>query len=1052
MTRFDTLLFLILAAVAGTALAGTGTDDDGLIRFDADVRPILSDNCFYCHGPDQAQAATDLRLDLQESVFADLGGYSAVVPGDVAKSELVRRILSEDEFEVMPPVSHRKKLSAEQKRILVAWVEQGAKWSGHWAFQKPAFTPDPVVADAGWPVNFIDRYVLAELERLGLPPSPAAPENTLLRRLSFDITGLPPTIADLEEFDLDARPDDYARAVDRLLASPHFGERMAVYWLDLVRYADTVGYHGDQPISVSPYRDYVIRAFNSNMPFDRFTREQIAGDMMENPTRDQLIASGYNRLGMMSAEGGVQPEEYLNKYASDRVRTTATAWLGITLGCAECHDHKFDPFSTREFYEFSAFFADLKERGLYEGAHDSGDWGPSIQVPDDVLPELLRPVDARIAELKAQLVETPVVAAERRTRESEIRARRADWKVLQPESVQFALDAQATISSDGTVLVAGDNPNENCTVVTATIPESGARAIRLEVLPHKSLPAGGPGRASNGNFVVTEFLVVRGDQSPETAELKKVFELWPDQFKSLHVPLRNASATIEQVQGGEKHPDRKWSAASTIDHDARGSTWGWAVLPGVNKPNELVVQFDNDEVLAGPVTFVIHQYHGQGNHTLGHFRISASDNADATSDPMHSLPDPVREGLLVSESERTADQQRQVSDYFVAISPQFSETNRLLAELEKERQILVDSHTPTTLISSSVAPREIRVLTRGNWMDKSGPVVGASVPSVLGRPEWSAPPTRLELAEWIANESNPLTARVFVNRVWSLLFGSGLAPVLDDFGAQSVAPSHPELLDRLVVEFVASGWDVKQLVRTIVMSRTWRQSSRRRPDLEAVDPANRLLARQSRFRLAAEFVRDNALSVSGLLVDKTGGRSVFPYQPAGLYRHLNFPRREYQASAGADQYRRGLYTHWQRQYLHPAMKTFDAPSREECNAARSRSSTPLAALLLLNDPSYVEAARAFADHAIAGEPDDNERLNRIFQTALSRPVRDEERVVLEELLQNHREYFRQNPKQAEELLATGQYMPTSGAVPAELAAWTSVCRAVINMHEFMQRN
>ncbi len=1047
MIRPASLLILLLALYTDPALA-----DDNLIRFDVDVRPILSDNCFYCHGPDTAQAATELRLDQPESVLADLGGYAAVVPGDVANSELIQRILSEDPDEVMPPVFHRKKLSAEQKKILVAWVEQGAKWSEHWAFQKPTATPDPEIVDAEWPINFVDRYVLAELERRGIAPSPVAPKHSLLRRLSFDITGLPPSIANLEKFDFDARPEDYAMAVDRWLASPHFGERMAVYWLDLVRYADTVGYHGDQSISVSPYRDYVIRAFNSNMPFDRFTQEQIAGDLLENPTRDQLIASGYNRLGMMSAEGGVQPEEYLNKYASDRVRTTATAWLGITLGCAECHDHKFDPFPTKEFYEFSAFFADIKERGLYSGANESGDWGPSIPVPDNELPELLKPVDARIANLKAQLGETPISAASRQEWEREILSRKIEWTVLQPESVKFALDAQATIGGDGTVLVDGENPDENCTVVTATIPEGGARAFRLEALPHESLPAGGPGRAGNGNFVVTEFLVVRGNHASDTAELKKVFDLWPDEFKALHVPLQNASATFEQDLGGDKHPDRKWSAASAINHDRRGSTWGWAVLPDVNKPNELVVQIAGDEKIAGPATLVVQQYHGQGNHTLGHFRISVSDNPHATSDPFHSLPELVRQSLLLGEENRTRDQQKLVSEYFVAIAPQFAETNRQLAELERERRALVDSHTPTTLITASVPAREIRVLTRGNWMDKSGLVVGPSVPSALGRPTWESPPNRKNLAEWIASESNPLTARVFVNRIWSLLFGSGLAPVLDDFGAQSVAPSHPELLDRLAVEFVESGWDVKQLVRTIVMSQSYRQSSRRRPDLETVDPGNRLLARQSRFRLASEFVRDNALSASGLLVDKTGGRSVFPYQPAGLYRHLNFPTREYQASTGPDQYRRGLYTHWQRQYLHPAMKTFDAPSREECTAARSRSSTPLAALLLLNDPSYVEAAKAFADHAIVSQPDERARMNWIFQTALSRPVLDGERVVLEELLGAHREFFRQNPQQADELLATGQYAPTSSAEPAELAAWTSVCRAVINMHEFMQRN
>jgi hypothetical protein len=1025
-------------------------EDD--VRFDRDIRPILADNCFACHGPDKAASESELRLDQKESIFADLGGYAAVVPGDAKASELVRRILSDDADEVMPPADHRKKLDARQKQLLVDWVEQGARWTDHWAFVPPLATSDPAVTHPAWPVNYVDCYILAELERRGIEPSPVADDRTLARRLSFDLTGLPPTADELANCQFCLHPESYEAAVDHWLASRHFGERLAVYWLDLVRYADSVGYHGDQPISVSPYRDYVVRAFNNDMPFDQFTCEQIAGDLLDQPTRDQLVASGYNRLGMMSAEGGVQPEEYLNKYASDRVRTTATAWLGVTLGCAECHDHKFDPLPTREFYEFSAFFADIKERGLYEGAHESKDWGPHIEVPSDELASALEPFDQQLSLLRQSIQETPGIEAGQNSWEHDLAGQKFVWTIVRPDKIGFAEATGSTVADDGSVLVHGDNPDENCTVLTLSIPEPGARAIRLEALPHESLPGGGAGRAANGNFVVTELLAVRGDHSAEVSELKKVFALWPESQKTSLVPLRNASATIEQAGSAGNHPDKKWSAASTIDHDARGSTWGWAVLPDASKPNELVVQIADDQELAGEITLVIQQYHGQGSHTLGHFRVSVSYDGEATADPLHSLPAGVKQALAVAAPDRNEDQRRAIREYYVSVAPTFEETNRRIADLESRRAGIVDWLTPTSPITVSVPPREIRILPRGNWMDQSGAVVAPNVPMVLGRPDWQGRPTRLELATWIASDSNPLTARVFVNRIWAMFMGSGLAPMLDDFGAQGTAPSHPELLDRLAIEFVKSGWDVKQLIRTIVTSQTYRQSSAWREDLKSIDPENRLLARQSRFRLQAEFIRDNVLATSGLLYDRPGGRSVYPYQPAGLYRNLNFPRREYMASSGDEQYRRGLYTHWQRQYLHPAMKTFDAPSREECQAARPRSSTPLGALVMLNDPSYVEAARALADLAITSSEGDQDRIEFVFMRALSRPPSEAECEVLRELLDSHRRQFGEDQSAAARLNAVGQYRAAGTASLAELAAWTSLCRTVINMHEFIQRN
>ena len=1057
--RFHPLTVVCLTIVmigCGESFAGAQTEID----FGSQIKPILSDNCFACHGPDEAQRTSDFRLDQKASALDP--EFSVIIPSDPDSSLLVERVLSNDPDEVMPPSDHRKQLTESEKELLVRWIEQGAKWSEHWAFQKLTKTPLPHAVDSDWPINFIDHFIFERLRQRQLTPSPAAPSHTLLRRLSFDLTGLPPTPDDVRRFELAVQAEGseqaYQREVERLLASPHFGERMAVYWLDLVRYADTVGYHGDQNVSVSPYRDYIIDAFNQNMPFDQFTREQLAGDLLENATQARQIASGYNRLGMMSAEGGVQPEEYLNKYASDRVRTTAAVWLGITLGCAECHDHKFDPFTTRDFYQFSAFFADIKEKGLYAGANQTGVWGSSIDVPDPQLDSLIGPLEESIRELDSRMVETAEIKSRRLQWEARLMYSLVPWKPLEPSSVATFPKLKTKTMTDHSILISGDNPKEAIYSVVAKV-QPDVKSFRLEALPHKSLPKKGPGRAGNGNFVVTEFIAIRGDHADKIKELSKDISEWPEELQSRTVKLTNATATIEQLQGGEGHPDKKWSAASAIDQDSRGKTWGWAVLPEVGKPQELVVQIADGQPEIKKVTFILKQQHTNGPHLLGHFRLSQALVHDAVANPISALPENVQLILRIDESDRSERQRMEISDYYVSIAPEYEGTRNQISELEAERDALVKQHTRTTLVTVSVPPREIRVLARGDWMDKSGPVVLPSVPASVRGPGWNEVTeknraTRLDLANWIVEKSNPLTARVFVNRTWRMFFGNGISNVLDDLGSQGEPPSHPELLDHLAIDFVESGWDVKQLIRNIVLSNTYRQSSKYRNDLEKVDPENRLLARQSRFRLDAEFIRDHALAVSGLLVKKSGGRSVMPYQPPGLYRHLNFPTRKYNASSGDDQYRRGLYTHWQRQFLHPAMKTFDAPAREECTAARPRSSTPLAALVLLNDPSYVESARSLADRVMAKNADVSSRIDWLFKLAFSRKANPDEQRVIKELLQSHLEHYELHPDEAEKLISIGQSTSKENVAEtalAQRAAWTSVCRAVINMHEFVLR-
>ncbi|MFN3191835.1 MAG: DUF1553 domain-containing protein [Aureliella sp.] len=834
----------------------SSTTEAGDVDFNRDIRPILSDKCYACHGPDAEHREADLRFDEQASALGDLGGYSAIVPGDVEASTLVTRIMETDDDLRMPPPAETKQLTETEKQLLRQWIEQGAKWANHWAYEPPSREGSPSLGTteqvgAGWGQNLIDQYVLAKLLEEGFTPSEQAEPRILFRRLSQDLIGLPPTPEELQEYLDSDESTRFESAVDRLLKSPHFGERMAIYWLDLVRYADTVGYHGDQDVSVSPFRDYVISAFNKNMPFDQFTREQLAGDLLENPTPDQLIASGYNKLGMMSAEGGVQPEEYLAKYAADRVRTAGTVWLGSTIGCAECHDHKFDPFSARDFYRFAAFFADIKERGLYSGANRDGNWGPYIEVPDVGLDILLEPIDQAIREAEAAL-KTAVDGAQ---------AEQADW------------EAEWKIAADNTV--------------------SGKSYFSKELV----------------------------------------------------------------------------------------------------------------------------------------------------------------DALKVDKAKRKPEQKDLLSAAFRDLASRFEAERRQLRELRKQREAVRKTHTRTTLITKAVEPREMRVLHRGDWMDKTGEIVEPGVPHFLKQLESEKRANRLDLANWIVSRDNPLTARVFVNRLWKLLFGTGLSKTVDDFGSQGENPSHPELLDALAIEFMESGWDVKHVIKLMVMSSTYRQSSMPKPVTDSKDPYNRLLARQSRFRLDAEMVRDNALAVSGLLVAKVGGRSVKPYQPAGLLRHLNFPKRTYQQDTGPDQYRRGVYTHWQRQFLHPAMQAFDAPAREECTAQRPRSNTPLAALVLLNDPSYVEAARRLAERALLEfEGTDAERIDWVWQQALNRDAFDGEQAAIIELLGSERAGYAQRSEDAKELVSVGLSVPDSKLDVVELASWTSVARAVLNLHETITRN
>ena len=774
---------------------------DGEINFNRDVRPILSDKCFHCHGPDESAREADLRLDDEEQAKADRDGTFVIHAGLPDESELINRVTSTDEFEVMPPPETNKPLTKREISILRQWITEGAEWSPHWAYVTPVRYAPPKVRRKQWPQSEIDRFILARLEREKLEPSPDSDRITLLRRVCFDLTGLPPTPEMVQSYLSSEADDAYASLVDELLKSPHYGERMAMYWLDLVRYADTVGYHGDQTQNIAPYRDWVIDAFNNNLPFDQFTREQLAGDLLPEPTQQQLIATGYNRLLQTTHEGGLQPKEYRAIYAADRVRNFSAVWLGGTMGCAQCHDHKFDPYTMTDFYSLAAFFADVDDESHFKGGTNAN---PTVRAPELELPT----------------------------------------------------------------------------------PEQSTHLDELQALLAK-----------------------------QKTELKQ-------------------------------------------------------------------------------------------------------------------------EGLT---EERKGTVEKQVKQTEAELKAARAEVRRTMITVALE------------------TPRMTRFLPRGNWLDESGEIMQPAIPRFWGQldiPDRRA--NRRDLADWLVDPDEGiglLTARVMVNRLWYLCFGSGLAGDLDDFGGQGEPPVHPELLDYLAHQFVDSGWDVRAILKQIVMSRTYRQSSVWREDLAVVDPGNRLFARQLARRLDAEMIRDNALALSGLLVTDIGGKTAKPYQPAGYYRHLNFPQRKYQQDNDEQQWRRGVYMHWQRQFLHPMLKAFDAPSREECTAQRPQSNTPLAALTLLNDPTFLEAAREFARRGLEQEVlTDTERLEWLFRSAIIRKPADAELSVLQSLLNENRHQFQKHADGAHELLAVGLTPLPNDQDTIELAAWTAVCRTILNLAETNTRN
>ncbi len=1043
------------------------------VSFNRDIRPIMADTCFRCHGPDKNARMMGLRLDIRdEALKITKSGVTPIVPGDPDHSAIIQRVFADDK-KVMPPASAHKELTAAQKATIRQWVAEGAKYEGHWAYQPVQRYPVP----AGQ--NPIDYFIRARLEKEGLKPSLEADPRTLIRRVTLDLTGLPPTPEEVAAF---LKDGNYERVVDRLMASPRYAEMQALHWLDAVRYADTCGFHGDNVFPAWPYRDYVLRAFRDNMPFDRFTREQIGGDLMPNATVDQKIASAYNRMNRTSAEGGLQPKEYLAKYAADRARTASVVWLASTTGCAECHDHKFDPITSRDFYSMEAFFADVKETGLVPD-RGSKAWGSLLALPSDTQRVKLEDLKRKVEAAKKALEDKAATFASRETQwEKDVlaayKAGKLNWKDQRPFAAKSENGAKLTIYNDepvdfmyydggtqlgerkpggGVVIASGPNPDNETYTVSFKPGEGTWTALGVHIVQEDSLPGERLARGAD-RVVITEV-------EAEMAGRKLKFVL--------------ATAT----NNADVSPDVPAMAA--IDGDP---STGWGISgPGDNNDIMLALRFaeklrtQKDSV----ITVHLHQDSEVRRATAGRFRIALSDaeysspsfekrpkkDGDSTNtglpasivralEPPEKKEEPKDEKAVKEAKARAEEQKKALWKQFEFMTPELQPFVVEVAKLEAELAIL-ESRIPKVVVTEATEPREIRILARGNFLDESGAVVEPAVPGFLGKLNTGGRrATRLDLANWLVSEKNPLTARVYANRTWRQFFGIGIVKTLDDVGSQGEWPRHPELLDWLATEFMhpryqaenTHDWDMKHLVRTIVMSAAYRQSSAVRPELEERDPDNRLIARQSRYRVDAEEVRDIELSLSGLLVEKFGGPSVKPYQPDGYLATLNFPKREYAASHGDDLYRRGIYTLWQRSFLQPSLLNFDAPSREECTVNRVNSNTPLQALDLLNDDIYVESARFFAQNILKSGLNSASAIDFAFEKAVSRKPLPKERQVLLKLYQESLSEFRADPKAASEFIHTGEKPVDPALKPAELAAMTTVARAILNLHETITRN
>ncbi len=1024
--RRSATVYAVGLAISLSIAARSGAE----VLFNRDIRPILSENCFACHGPDEAKRMTPLRLDTRDGVFsATSSGLKAVAPGEPSKSELYLRVSSTDPARRMPlAAAGHEPLAQREIELIGRWIEEGAEWQGHWAFLVPQRPDLPSVSQPGWPVNPIDSFVLRRLRSEGLEPSPPAPRETLIRRVTLDLTGAPPGLAEIDAFLRDGSPAAYETVVDRLLSSPRYGERMAIRWLDAARYADTNGYQTDAERAMWRWRDWVIEAFAANKPFDEFTVEQLAGDLLPGASLDQIIATGFNRNHRGNGEGGIVDAEYAVEYVVDRVDTTSTVWLGLTLGCARCHDHKYDPITQKEYYELFAYFNNVPEKGK---AFKYGNSPPFIKAPTPEQKDRLARMDAELARLRDRHKRLLAKSAEARDRwERSLAGTLTDWFDARDLAVTFpSREAGAQPVEHrfegGDFADLGDQADfgfyDRFSVmcwIHAEDPNGAIVAKTRHVTPEDDTQ-GNPGW---GLYLKDGKLQVN------------LVNRWLDDC--LRLESKDPVATGEWHHVGFTYDGTRLAAGVQIYLNGR--------------PLELNVIRDemNQEIKSKEPLRV---GRGLGLDFRGRMRGLAIYGKALTRDDVAVAAVGRSAGEIagLAASDRTAAESRKLERAFEnALGPEeVTDLTTRIRDLEGERQAYFDS-VPTVMVMQEMAPRKKTYrLDRGAY-DAPAEEVSPGLPRALSPTD---PDGRLGFARWVVSRDNPLTARVMVNRVWQMLWGTGIVKTVEDFGSQGEWPTHPELLDWLAIEFMDSGWDLKELAKTIVMSAAYRQSSRLRPGLAERDPENRLFARGARLRLPAESVRDLSLSVSGLLVDRIGGQSVRPYQPVGLWTELAGGK-DYTPGTGGDLYRRSLYTFWKRAVPPPSMMLFDSAGREACTVRSVRTNTPLQALNRMNDSSYIETSHALATRALqAAAGAVAERLSYMFRLATARRPTGPETSVLASGFHYHVDRFRGDPEAAAALLGEDRTELPADVSESEMAAYTMMASLVLNLDETITR-
>ena len=1053
--------------IRASSAFGADTHKPGAVDFNRDVRPIFAENCYACHGPDRNRRKAGLRLDQKEGAFVKLdSGKLALVPGEPGKSELIARITTAEPDDKMPPAKSGKHLTPTQIDVLRRWVAEGAQWKQHWAYVVPERAPLPPVKDSQWPRNPIDRFTLQKIEQAGMRPAPEAGKPALIRRASLDLVGLPPTIEEVDAFLSDKSPAAYEKVVDRLLASKHFGERMALNWLDLARYADTSGYHFDGVRFMWLWRDWVINAFNQNMPYSQFTVEQLAGDLLPNPTTSQRIASGFNRNNMTTDEGGADPDEYLNKYAVDRVNTTGIVWLGLTVGCAECHDHKYDRLTQKEFYQLYAFFNNVPEKGLDRIRTDNPPPRLAVPTPEQAVQLVERDFVLRDAEKTLQ------------DRENELGETQEKWERLtqaKPPAPMTTNGLLALLKFDESLDVQGE---ETAVKAMASFKMVGTeKPVYADGRVGKALQLSGTNHLDCGQLVELDrtntfsygawtklqkesgCILSKMEGSPS---YRGFDVLTSEGHFEVHLVHQWPDDAIK-IRTKDSFPQNQWLHVM-VTYDGSAKAAGLKLLVD-GKVRELEVQHDtltNSFANAEPLRIGTRKNESPLTGLVDDLRVYS--RAFAVGDVNDLLLEDFLPLVMKSRGHRSGEEQEDLRRFYRehhAIA--FLSSQEALAKAKQAKDEIIKA-IPTSMVMQEMdKPRETHLLVRGDFRNP-GEKVDRGVPSFLPPLLGAAACDRLALARWLVATNHPLMARVTVNRYWQLFFGTGLVKTLNDFGTQGEWPSHPELLDWLACQFRDGGvieqregagsrrerrtvpaWDVKELVRLLVTSATYRQSAAITPEKLERDSQNRLLSRGPRRRLDAEFIRDNALAISGLLDSRIGGPSVKPYQPPGIWDGTDA---EYKQDRGADLYRRGMYVFWRRSAHYPSFATFDAPNREVCTFLRQRTQTPLQSLVLMNDPAYLEAARALAQRLLREEPGDLERrLTRGFRLTLARAPRPEELAVIKRAYDQQLANSQKDAQTSEGWLSSGESPHPEHAEQAQLAALTAVASALLNLNE-----